>query len=61
MSKQQDSREFLQSIPPADVKYIIKGYLASEASQADADTYIKVYELHCVEGIRYGVFTSFCV
>jgi hypothetical protein len=49
VSKRQDNREFLQSIPPADVKYILNGYLASEASQADADTYIRVYELHCLE------------
>jgi hypothetical protein len=49
VSKRQENRDFLQTIPPDDVKYIILGFLASEASQSDADTYIRIYELYCLE------------
>ena len=49
MAKLQSILEVLKPIPPDDMRSILQGYLGSDASQADAKTHVRVWELLCLE------------
>ena len=49
MAKLQSILEVLKPIPPDDMRFILQGYRGSEASQADAKTHVRVWELLCLE------------
>jgi len=49
MKKLNSILEVLRAIPPDDMRFILMGYLGQEASQADAKTHVRVWELLCLE------------
>ncbi len=47
--KEPTNLDVLRSISPEDMRVILQGYLGSGSAQADAKTYIKVYQLYVLE------------